>query len=177
MDVLPNLELEDFTPDELGNTFRLWGLGPGQKSVFTAVDGHTNDQHEIRKFSTAEFYTFAGYKRTSRRIQDLKNSPQHLQVRQAESNFVSSKTSRPNVFHDFLRLFFENARILLNFYSLDLFRELRFHNYVGQQKAGAELVNIFVNGGKKYRNVQVPARTPRRYFIDAYSYKWSYIGN
>lgn len=177
MDVLPNLEFEDFTPDELENTFRLWGLDPGQKSVFTAVDGHTNDQHEIRKFSTAEFYTFAGYKRTSRRIQDLKNSPQHLQVRQAESNFVSSKTSRPNVFHDFLRLFFENARILLNFYSLDLFRELRFHNYVGQQKAGAELVNIFVNGGKKYRNVQVPARTPRRYFIDAYSYKWSYIGN
>ena len=64
---------------------------------------------------------------------------------------MSSKTSRPDAFHDFLRLFFENARILLNFYSLDLFRELRFHNYVGQQKAGAELVNIFVNGGKKYR--------------------------
>ncbi|KAG1439818.1 hypothetical protein G6F56_012160 [Rhizopus delemar] len=62
MDVLPNLEFEDFTPNELENTFRLWGLDPGQKSVFTAVDGHTNDQHEIRKFSTAEFYTFAGYK-------------------------------------------------------------------------------------------------------------------
>jgi hypothetical protein len=47
MDVLPNLEFEDFTPDELENIFRLWGLDPGQKSVFTAVDGHTNDQREI----------------------------------------------------------------------------------------------------------------------------------
>ncbi|KAG1434650.1 hypothetical protein G6F56_014236 [Rhizopus delemar] len=33
MDVLPNLEFEDFTPDELENTFRLWGLDPGQKSL------------------------------------------------------------------------------------------------------------------------------------------------
>ncbi|KAG1436502.1 hypothetical protein G6F56_013533 [Rhizopus delemar] len=43
MNVLPNLEFEDFTPDELENAFRLWGLGPGQKSVFTAVDGYTDD--------------------------------------------------------------------------------------------------------------------------------------
>lgn len=161
MDVLPNLEFEDFTPCELENTFRLWGLDPGQKSVFTAVDGHTNDQHEIRKFSTAEFYTFAGYKRTSRRIEELKNSPEHPQIRQAESNLTTSKTARPDIFHTFLQSFYENARVLLNFYSLDIFRELRFHNYVDKQKAEAELVNIFVDGGKKYRNVQAPARTPR----------------
>ncbi|KAI9472441.1 MAG: hypothetical protein EXX96DRAFT_643209 [Benjaminiella poitrasii] len=146
MDALPNFELEDFVPDELQNTFRLWGLYPGQKSIFTVIDGHTNDQHEIRHFSTAEFYTFAGYKRTSRRLQNLKDSPQHLQAKQAESNLVSSKTSRPDVFHNFLRSFFENVGVLLNFYSLDLSRQLRFHNYVGKQRAEAELVNIFING-------------------------------
>ncbi|KAI9481283.1 MAG: hypothetical protein EXX96DRAFT_465100, partial [Benjaminiella poitrasii] len=150
MDVFLNLELEDFVPDELQNTFRLWKLDPGQKSVFTAVDGHTNDQHEMRHFSTAEFYTFAGYKRTSRRLQNLKDSPQHLQVKQAKSNLVSSKTSRPDVFHNFLRSFFENVGVQLNFYSLDFFRQLRFHNYAGKQRAEAELVNIFINGDKKY---------------------------
>ncbi|CAO3688856.1 unnamed protein product [Rhizopus stolonifer] len=122
MDVLPNLGLEDFVPDEVQNTFRLWGLDPGLKSVFIAVDGHTNDQHEIRHFSTAEFYTFAGYKRTSRRLQNLKDPPQHLQVKQAESNLVS----RPDVFHNFLMSFFGNVRVLLNFYSLDLLDNCNF---------------------------------------------------
>ncbi|KAI9470967.1 MAG: hypothetical protein EXX96DRAFT_643986 [Benjaminiella poitrasii] len=104
--VLPNLELENFVPDELQNTFRLWRLDPSQKAIFTAVDGHTNDQHEIRHFSTAEFYIFAGYKRTSR-------------------------------------------------------RQLRFHNYIGKQRTEAELVNIFINGDKKYRSVQALVRVPR----------------
>lgn len=80
-DVLPNLELEDFVPDDVQNIFRLWDLDPGQKYVFTAVDGHTNDQHEIRHFSTTEFYTLAGYKRTLRSLQNLKDSPKHLQVK------------------------------------------------------------------------------------------------
>jgi hypothetical protein len=106
----------------------------------------------------------------------LKNSPQHLsQASGIEYRVI--KNFKAGSFHNFPGSIFENGRILLNFYSLDCFRELRFYKYVGQQKAGAALVNIFANGGKTYRNVQVPARTPRGYFIDAHSYKWSYIGN
>ncbi|RCI01663.1 hypothetical protein CU098_006136 [Rhizopus stolonifer] len=53
-DVLSNLELEDFVPNEVQNTFRFWDLDPSQKFVFTAVDGHINDQHETRHFSAKE---------------------------------------------------------------------------------------------------------------------------
>ncbi|CEP19984.1 hypothetical protein [Parasitella parasitica] len=156
VDELPDLQLEDFALDELRDTFRLWGLDPGQKSVFTAVDGHTNDSCEIRCFLTAKSYTFSVYQRTSRRIHDLRISPQHVQIKRAESNLVSSKTSRPNIFHNYLR-------VLLNF----LFRESRFFNHIGKQKVEAELVKIFVNGGKKYSNAQTPARTPRRFVQNA----------
>ncbi|RCI02210.1 hypothetical protein CU098_002321, partial [Rhizopus stolonifer] len=44
---------------------------------------------------------------------------------------------------------------------------------LAKKKAGAELVNTFVNGGKKYRNVQVPARTPRSKFDIHRDTKWS----
>ncbi|KAI8073679.1 hypothetical protein BDF21DRAFT_475067, partial [Thamnidium elegans] len=42
-----------------------------------------------------------------------------------------------------------NLDILLQFYY-HRFTALRFLNYIGKQRAGAEMVNIFVNGGKKY---------------------------
>lgn len=41
-------------PNEVQNTFRFWDLDPSQKFVFTAVDGHINDQHETRHFSAKE---------------------------------------------------------------------------------------------------------------------------
>ncbi|KAG1472420.1 hypothetical protein G6F56_001547 [Rhizopus delemar] len=44
---------------------------------------------------------------------------------------------------------------------------------LAKKKAGAELVNTFVNGGKKYRNVQVPARTPRSKFDIHRDTKWA----
>ncbi|KAI8065060.1 hypothetical protein BDF21DRAFT_427729 [Thamnidium elegans] len=89
---LSNLDLNDFTPEEINERFHLWGVNPGQINIFTASDGHNTNPHQLRKYSTAEYYTRTGFKKT-------------------------------------------NLHIL---------------NYIGRQRADAEMVNIFVNGGKKY---------------------------
>ncbi|KAG2230908.1 hypothetical protein INT48_000020 [Thamnidium elegans] len=57
---LPNLDLNDFTPEEINKRFHLWGVDPGQISIFTASDGHDTDPHQLRKYSTAEYYTRTG---------------------------------------------------------------------------------------------------------------------
>ncbi|KAI8061398.1 hypothetical protein BDF21DRAFT_429447, partial [Thamnidium elegans] len=60
---LPNLDLNDFTPEEINKRFHLWGVDPGQISIFTASDGHDTDPHQLRKYSTAEYYTRTGFKK------------------------------------------------------------------------------------------------------------------
>ena len=58
---LPDLDLTDFTDDELNANFKLGGVDPGQKTIFTASDGHDDNLHQVRKYSTAEYYTRSDY--------------------------------------------------------------------------------------------------------------------
>ncbi|KAI8082116.1 hypothetical protein BDF21DRAFT_417154 [Thamnidium elegans] len=60
---LPNLDVNDFTPEEINERFHLWGVEPGQINIFTASDGHDTDPHQLRKYSTAEYYTRTGFKK------------------------------------------------------------------------------------------------------------------
>ncbi|GAA5811856.1 hypothetical protein MFLAVUS_005302 [Mucor flavus] len=69
----PDLEISDFSLEEIGIRFHLWGVDPGQKNIFIAPDGHGEEAHQVRKYSAAEYYTRAGFKRTNQRIIDLKN--------------------------------------------------------------------------------------------------------
>ncbi|KAG2231321.1 hypothetical protein INT48_001257 [Thamnidium elegans] len=57
---LSNLDLNDFTPEEINERFHLWGVNPGQINIFTASDGHNTNPHQLRKYSTAEYYTRTG---------------------------------------------------------------------------------------------------------------------
>jgi hypothetical protein len=39
--------------------------------------------------------------------------------------------------------------VFLNFYGFE-FQQRKFLNYIGRQKVHKELINVFLNGGKKY---------------------------
>lgn len=87
-DGLPDLELSDFTAEELNTTFHLWGADPGVKNIYTASDDHgVEDSHQIRKYSTDEYYTRAGYKKTNREIAQIKQDNQELLSRNCYNNF------------------------------------------------------------------------------------------
>lgn len=81
-----------------------------------------------------------------------------------EERLPSNKTSRVNVLVDYLRAFSADFHQLLRFYD-DRVSSLRFLNYIGVQRAGAEAVNILLDCGKKYNrrplNNELHRRRPR----------------
>ena len=82
----PDLELTDFSTDKLINIFHLWGVDPGQVNIFTASDGHGNGNHEVRRYSAAEYYTRAGFKKTNEKILNMRNSnKEYMQAERAIS--------------------------------------------------------------------------------------------
>ncbi|GAA5799348.1 hypothetical protein HPULCUR_004762 [Helicostylum pulchrum] len=138
---LPDLDLNDFTPRELNENFCLWGADPGQTNIFTASDGHGNDSHQVQKYSTAEYYTRAGFKKSNKTILNLKNGDEQLS--EAERNIATFKTANMEVFLLYIHSVLNNIDVLVRFYD-DRFTSLRFLNYIGRQRADAEMVNIFV---------------------------------
>ncbi|GAA5809482.1 hypothetical protein MFLAVUS_002890 [Mucor flavus] len=144
---LPDLEISDFSLEEIGTRFHLWGVDPGQKNIFTASDGHGEEVHQVWKYSAAEYYTRAGFKRTNQRIIDQKNEDGNFL--QAERQITTYKTANLQIFILYVHSVLNNLNTLLAFYD-DRFTALRFLNYIGRQRADTEMINIFVTGGKKY---------------------------
>lgn len=144
---LPDLEISDFSLEEINSRFHLWGVDPGQKNIFTASDGHGEEPHQVRKYSAAEYYTRAGFKKTNKRIINLKNEDENFL--QAERQITTYKTANLQIFILYVHSVLNNLNTLLTFYD-DRFTALRFLNYIGRQRADAEMINIFVTGGKKY---------------------------
>ncbi|GAA5807598.1 hypothetical protein MFLAVUS_000964 [Mucor flavus] len=144
---LPDLEISDFSLEEIGTRFHLWGVDPGQKNIFTASDGHGEEAHQVRKYSAAEYYTRAGFKRTNQRIIDLKNEDEKFL--QAERQITIDKTAILQIFILYVHSVLNNLNTLLAFYD-DRFAALRFLNHISRQCADAKIINIFVTSGKKY---------------------------
>ncbi|KAI9250872.1 hypothetical protein EDC94DRAFT_697874, partial [Helicostylum pulchrum] len=88
---LPDLNLNDFTPRELNENFCLWDADPDQTNIFTASNGHGNDSHQVRKYSTAEYYTRAGFKKSNKTILNLKNGDEQLSEAERNSYFQDSQ--------------------------------------------------------------------------------------
>ena len=128
------------------------GVDPGQINIFTASDGHGNGNHEVRRYSAAEYYTRAGFKKTNEKILNMRNSNEEYM--QAERAITTHKTADLARFGDYVRSVLTHIDVLLSFHD-DRFTSLRFLNYIGRQRADAEMVNIFVSGDKKYLKKEV----------------------
>jgi hypothetical protein len=68
----------------------------------------------------------------------------------AESRLLKRKTANVGIYKMYLTSLFENLPRLLEFY-IEQKCAFEFLNYMGRQKAEAEVINIIVTGGKKYR--------------------------
>ncbi|KAI9355224.1 hypothetical protein BD770DRAFT_391492, partial [Pilaira anomala] len=70
-------------------------------------------------------------------------------IYEAERNILTDKTANIETFALYVHSVFNNLGTTLPFYD-DRFTSLLFLNYFGRQRADAEIVNMFVTGGKKY---------------------------
>ena len=77
---------------------------------------------------------------------------------QAERAITTHKTADLAIYGDYVNSILTNIHILLPFHD-DRFTFLRLLNYIGRQRADAEMVNIFVSGGKKYMKQKVREST------------------
>ncbi|KAG0176318.1 hypothetical protein DFQ29_006283 [Apophysomyces sp. BC1021] len=141
-DQLPDLDPSDFD-DELNEAFELWGADPGLTYVFVVCNSNGTEPCEVRKISTVEYYTKAGFKATTREIHKKK-------IEELEQRFPGRKTANTEVFSSYLDQLFQAVPQLLSFYDHE-HSGFRFLNHMGRQKMDAESVNLFVNGGAKYR--------------------------
>lgn len=140
------LELEDFTAEEVDKYFRPVALDPGRRKIFKAAYGCGEDSHEIRQCSTAEYYNMTG---SPQRNKVLHREKKQTGIDRAEGNFPTGKTVDLTLYHARADYFLQHAETLFGFYGLQRAHS-RFNAYQGKQRARAELANIIINGGVKY---------------------------
>lgn len=141
-----DVRLEDLTVDEVDDFFRPAAVDPGICHLFTASYGYGNDEHELRRCSTSEYYAYIG---SGRRNHDLNKEKQATGIKLIESEFPTAKTADIRQYAQYLRYFFTHRREIFGFYHAGRGRT-RFYNYQGRQRAAEEIANILIHGGKKY---------------------------
>ncbi|KAG0165284.1 hypothetical protein DFQ30_008651 [Apophysomyces sp. BC1015] len=166
---LPELLPEDFKEWEF-KYLNIWGADPGVSSIYVASNGSDNDvyhgrpdaldedydrtrlltriydEHEIRRFSTVEYYTKAGYKKTMQKINMAKTTA----IQTLENGIKTNRTTDLNKIQQYIDSVLVAFTQVTDFYARPEIQSLTFLNYQGRQRMDNELINIFVNGGKKY---------------------------
>jgi transposase len=122
-------------------------------SIYVSSDGSDKESHQVRSYSTAEFYCRAGFKKTQQRLLKLKKQDAQRigeSIEAVESRLSTRKTANMNSYKLYLTDLFANLPRLLKFYD-ERMCALKILNYIGRQRAEAEMVNIMVTGGEKLK--------------------------
>ncbi|KAH8554188.1 hypothetical protein BGW37DRAFT_421947, partial [Umbelopsis sp. PMI_123] len=140
------LSLEDFNSTEIEQSFQPVLVDPGRNQVVTAAYGTGNVRHEMRRVSTKEYYTMVG---PTRRNSVLQKEKRETGLERIETNIPTPKTANIQQYDEHTRYILRHLETSLSFNSCHR-GKMRCQNYQGRQRAREEMVNIFVNGGKKY---------------------------
>jgi hypothetical protein len=116
------------------------------------------EQHQIRQMSSAQYYVDAGYKKSMSKI----NTEKPNETKTLESEISTNRTTTTDGIRHYIDSVLRGFGGIKPFYDRDDIQGLKFANYRGRQRVDAELVNIFVDGGQKYRPHGTKARRRRR---------------
>lgn len=78
-----------------------------------------------------------------------------------ESNTPTAKTTLDAVYNNYATYVLDNKEILFNFYGFQTAKD-HFYLYQGRQKAPQIMVNMLINGGKKYDRKQRKKKKKKR---------------
>lgn len=140
---LPDLEIEDFEEAHLDQFFELWALDPGIKDIFQA----TNGDAQYRRFSTKEWRAKCGI---TRRLRHQQRDKTNNGITAVECSMPTMKTASTSTFIKAAKYVLTHLRKLTEFYGQNHIPQGRLLNYSGRQKLDHEMVQIFIDGGKKY---------------------------
>ncbi|PHZ17735.1 uncharacterized protein RHIMIDRAFT_243761 [Rhizopus microsporus ATCC 52813] len=132
-------------PGDVDN-FSLCGLDPDRQHAFTASYNEGENSHQIRRVSTAEYYNYTGSIHHQRKEQKRMEKEG---MKSVLLNIPSIKTTSLMQYHMYMTYIMANIQKILDFYGYET-AEGRFHCYQGVRRAREEMVNILINGGKKY---------------------------
>ncbi|KAG2203207.1 hypothetical protein INT46_008991 [Mucor plumbeus] len=141
-----DLVLEDFEYEEVERIYQPVFIDPGRKAVYTAVIGLDTSNHQIRQCSTKEYYNITGSTKYSSRLQKLKDSKGLTSI---ETNIPTQKTCSSILYDRFIQYIIIHKDKLFAFYGKDTAKD-RFFLYQGRQRAPEIMVNMLLNGDKKY---------------------------
>lgn len=150
---LPDLTLDDFDPNLVEDNFRLWGIDPGIKDIFTATDG----THQYLSFSTAEWRAKGGIQRRFDQ-QQRRLTPDIINI---QSNAPTTKTAFVSNYLTAIKYKLDHLPAMVNHYGQGLWGEDRLLNYSANRRLDAEMVEIFLHGGKKYDSAGSGTRSSR----------------
>jgi hypothetical protein len=146
-------------------------VDPGRNPIFTAVvhdqaalrtlrsPKPLNVKHEVIKWSRGRFYHEAGYTHRTRVTKLWMDKAPHIQAFNA-ADVLSAKTSSLERFKEHARHVLANLRTVMDFYSAQRFKRLRWKTYIRRQKAYEKLVKDLTAGDKKTLIVWGDARFP-----------------
>ena len=137
-----DLKLEDFNSKEVEESYIPIAIDPGRKTVFTAVK---------------EYYHMTGSTRYSA---DLNKQKNECGITIIESSIPTYKTSKPEIYMQYIKYTFNHLDTLFDFYGADT-AKFRFFLYQGKQRAAELMVNMLLSGTKKY-NKSLRSKTKKK---------------
>ena len=108
---------------------RLWGLDPGRREVFVA----SNEDGDIRRWSTRRFYEEAGYKHATKKIAAWQQGD--TDVKRVMANVPTKKSATLAVLERHVRYVVPELDAMLAFSMEKAFRDLKFRSYVLRRRA------------------------------------------
>ncbi|KAI8329660.1 hypothetical protein BC941DRAFT_195303 [Chlamydoabsidia padenii] len=132
----PDLELLDFqsSREYYARHFRLWGIDPGIKDIFSATDG----RDQSFRFSTKERRFKCGT--TRRQREQLRCLPAN--INNIQTNIPSTKTSSSIRYMIAARYILTNLNPLVEYYGNVDWSTERMMVYCALQKLDNEMINI-----------------------------------
>lgn len=131
-----DISVDDFSIKEVEHSYKPSFLDPGRKSVYTAVKGLSQNEHEIRRCSVKEYYHLTGSTVYSKRLQQEKDA---AGITQIESVIPTAKTARNISFLRFADYMLSHIDRLFAFYGFHSAKS-RFNLYQGKQRAPQMMV-------------------------------------
>ncbi|CEP17611.1 hypothetical protein [Parasitella parasitica] len=105
---------------------------------------------KLRFRDTKEYYDLTGSTKYTIKLQNLKNE---AGITPIKTDIPTAKTCLAAVYHTYAAYMLLHRQALLDFYGFQR-AKVRFYLYQGRQKAPQIMVNMLVNGGKKYNRRQ-----------------------
>jgi hypothetical protein len=140
------LKLEHFTKEGVDKHYKPIYLDSGRKYVFTGVTGSDLLNNEVRRCSSKEYYTMTGSRRDQPKLEKEKIDSG---MKKIETDIPTAKTASKAQYEKHIRYMLSNLLEIFKFYGPNK-AEGRFRRFQGCKRAREEMLNIIINGGKKY---------------------------